>query len=273
MSLTLDFSGKTVLVVGGTSGINLGIACGFARQGARLAVASRDPHKVARAITVLSGLGSQACGVHFDVRDAEAVNHGITEVCRQFGDKLDVLISGAAGNFPARLSEMSANAVRAVVEIDLLGSFHVMQAAYPHLRRPGAGVIHISAPQASIPMAFQSHVCAAKAGVEMLVRTQAQEWGRDGIRVNAIVPGPVAGTEGMKRLVPTPELMQRVAASVPLGRQATVEDIANAALLLSSPLAEFISGAILPVDGGWSQAGAASIMTELARLFDRQADN
>jgi len=273
MSLTVDFSGKTVLVVGGSSGINLGIACGFARQGARLAVASRDRHKVDRAVAELSELGAEALGVHFDVRDAEAVNRGIAGVCRKFSDSLDVLISGAAGNFPARLSEMSANGVRAVVEIDLLGSFHVMQAAYPHLRRPGASVIHISAPQACVPMAFQSHVCAAKAGVEMLTRTLALEWGRDGIRVNAIVPGPIAGTEGMKRLAPTPELIQRVTASIPLGRLGTVEDIANAALLLSSPLAEFINGAILPVDGGWSQAGAASIMTELARLFDRQADN
>ncbi|WP_139122316.1 SDR family oxidoreductase, partial [Veronia pacifica] len=123
---------------------------------------------------------------------------------------------------------------------------------------------NISAPQAFLPMSHQAHVCSAKAGVDMATRTLAMEWGGEGIRVNSIVPGPIAETEGMSRLAPTPELAKQVTKTVPLGRQGTVDDIANAAGMLASDAASYISGAILPVDGGWSQSGATYAMAILA---------
>ena len=116
---------------------------------------------------------------------------------------IDVLVSGAAGNFPALREGSPPNGFKAVVDIDLLGTFHVMRAAYPHMRRPGGSLINISAPQASIPMPMQVHVCAAKAGVDMVTRCLAIEWGPEGLRVNGVVPGPIDGTEGMARLAPT----------------------------------------------------------------------
>ena len=91
-----------------------------------------------------------------------------------------MLVSGAAGNFPAAARDLSVNGFKAVVDIDLLGTFHAMKAAYPHMRRPGGSLINISAPQAMVPMAMQVHVCAAKAGVDMVTRCLAIEWGGRG---------------------------------------------------------------------------------------------
>ncbi|MFW5642195.1 MAG: SDR family oxidoreductase, partial [Roseicyclus sp.] len=254
MSLTIDFIGRNVVVVGGTSGINRGIAELFARHGARVAVASRSEAKVADTVAAIEALGAPAMGFTADVRDLAAVEAGLKSVHEAWGD-FDVLVSGAAGNFPASLSAMSANAFRSVVEIDLIGTVHVMQAAHGLLKKPGASVINISAPQAFLPMPGQSHVSAAKAGVDMITRTLALEWGREGIRINSVVPGPIGGTEGMARLAPTEEATEKVAASVPLGRLGTPEDIGHACMFLASPLGAYVSGAVLPVDGGWAQAG------------------
>ncbi|HEU0223758.1 MAG TPA: SDR family oxidoreductase, partial [Paracoccaceae bacterium] len=167
-------------------------------------------------------------------------------------------------NFPAPALGMSPNAFRSVVEIDLLGSYHVARAAFQHLRRPGASIICISAPQAQRAMALQAHVCAAKAGVDLLTKTLALEWGPLGVRVNAIIPGPIEDTEGMARLAPTPDLADKVRASVPMKRYGSAEDIARACLFLASDAGAYISGALLPVDGGWLAAGVPLDLSALA---------
>ena len=265
MSLTIDFSNKTVVVIGGTSGINRGVAELFARHGARIAVASRSDDKVQDTVTSLKTLGAEATGFSADVRDLAAIDQGLAKVHEALGT-FDVLVSGAAGNFPATVNGMSANAFRSVVEIDLLGTFHVMKAGFSYLKRPGASVINISAPQAFLPMEAQAHVCSAKAGVDMITRTLALEWGREGVRINSIVPGPIDGTEGMARLAPNESVRQRVIESVPLGRMGSPEDIGQACLFLGSDLSSYISGVVLPVDGAWSQAGCGDMSSYLGTL-------
>lgn len=262
--VTMDFTGAHAFVAGGTSGINLGIAEGFASVGARVSLMSRSPEKVEAAVGRLRALGAEAGGSAADVRDPEATATALQQAHQAFGE-IDVLVSGAAGNFPASALEMSPNAFRSVVDIDLLGTYHVLRAAHPLLRKPGAVVINVSAPQAFLPMALQSHVCAAKAGVEMLTRVLAMEWGPDGIRVNAVVPGPISGTEGMARLAPTAEAMEMVERTVPIARLGTPGDLASACLLLASPLAGYITGAILPVDGGWALSGASQAWGDVVR--------
>ena len=269
MKNLLDFTGKTVFVAGGTSGINLGIADAFAENGARVAVMSRSQEKIDAAVNKLSSHGVEAIGLNADVRDVEAVKAALAGVHEKFGT-IDVLVSGAAGNFPASALEMSPNGFKSVVDIDLLGTFHVLQSAHPYLTRPGASIINISAPQALVPMELQVHVCAAKAGVVMVTRVLAMEWGEDGIRVNSVVPGPIAGTEGMKRLAPTPELEKTVKDSVPLGRMGTPEDIARTVIYLASPLAEFVTGAVIPVDGGWSLGGVSAAGSGIAKIAREQ---
>lgn len=259
----LDFSGKNVFVAGGTSGINLGIAEAFAKAGANVVVLSRKQEKVDAAVALLSAHGVSALGFAADVRDYPAVDEALRAAADTLGE-LDVLISGAAGNFPAPALGMSANAFKSVVDIDLLGTYHVLRAAYPRLRKPGASVINISAPQAYTPMALQMHVCAAKAGVDMITRVAALEWGPAGVRVNSVVPGPIEGTEGMARLAPTEQARKAVIDSVPLRRNGTTSDIANCCLWLSSPLASYVSGAVIPVDGGWSLGGITGLGRDLA---------
>ena len=272
MSLTIDFSNKTVVVIGGTSGINRGVAELFARHGARIAVASRSDDKVQDTVTSLKTLGAESMGFSADVRDLAAIEGGLAKVHEAFG-AFDVLVSGAAGNFPATVNGMSANAFRSVVEIDLLGTLHVMKASFSYLKRPGASIINISAPQAFLPMEAQAHVCSAKAGVDMITRTLALEWGRDGVRINSIVPGPIDGTEGMARLAPNESARQRVIESVPLGRMGSAEDIGHACLFLGSDLSNYISGVILPVDGAWSQSGCGDMSSYLGSLARQNEQN
>ena len=254
MRIPLSFKGQSVFVAGGSSGINLGIATAFAQAGARVAIASRNAERVAQAVAQLRQYGTQIEGYSADVRDAEGIAAALQQARDAIGP-FDVLISGAAGNFLAPALGMSAKGFKTVVDIDLNGTFHVLRAGFEHLRRPGASVINISAPQAFNPTKFQAHVCAAKAGVDMLTRVLAMEWGPEGVRVNSIVPGPIADTEGIRRLAPTPEALQRMTHSVPLQRMGRVEEIADMALFLASQHAAFVTGAIMAVDGGSSLAG------------------
>jgi NAD(P)-dependent dehydrogenase (short-subunit alcohol dehydrogenase family) len=257
-----DFTGRTVFVAGGTSGINLGIAEAFAEAGAKLAVISRSQQRVDEATRRLKSFGGEAVGFSADVRNVDAVSAALKAMHDALGD-IDILVSGAAGNFPSTALGMSANGFKAVIDIDLLGTFNVLRSAHPFLRKPGAAIVNISAPQALLAFPLQAHVCAAKAGVDMLTRVLAIEWGGDGIRVNSVVPGPIENTEGMARLAPTPEAMRSIASGVPLGRLGTKQDVANLVMFLASPWGAYITGAVIPVDGGWSTNGAAGLTPAL----------
>jgi NAD(P)-dependent dehydrogenase (short-subunit alcohol dehydrogenase family) len=243
------FAGKTVFVAGGTSGINLGMARRFARAGANLSVISRKTENVESAVVAIRSEGSAAMGAAADVRDYAAVDAAIAATQKAFGP-IDVVISGAAGNFIAPAIGLSANAFKTVIDIDLLGTFNVFRASFEYLRRPGASLIAITAPQAVNPTMFQAHACAAKAGINMLTKCLAMEWGPAGVRVNGISPGAVSDTEGFNRLAPTEEIREAFRARLPLREIAVVDDISNAALFLSSESGRYITGTILDCDGG-----------------------
>lgn len=239
---------KTAFVAGGTSGINLVIAEALVKAGARVTVLSRSQEKVDAAVAQLSAFGD-AQGYAADVRDYAAVD-GVLAALYEAAGPIDVVVSGAAGNFVAPAAAISSNGFRSVLEIDLLGTFHVLKAAYGRLRKPGASLISISAPQSTAPAYGQAHVCAAKAGIDMLTRCLALEWGMEGVRVNAIVPGPIDGTEGMARLAPTPAIRRAMERAVPLGRFGSKRDVANLALFLASDAAAYITGTVAYCDGG-----------------------
>ena len=254
----MSLRNKVVFVAGGSTGINFGIAESFVEAGARVAVLSRSQERVDAAVASLRAKGGEAIGFADDVRSYEALAAAMAATAAKWGP-IDVLISGAAGNFIAPAGELSANGFKTVIDIDLLGCFNVMRAAWDHLRKPGAAVVNISAPQAWLPTPFQIHVCAAKAGIDQVTRTAAMEWGRAGVRVNAIAPGPIADTEGMRRLAPTAESEKAWTDSVPLGRYGTKREIARVAQWLCSDDAAYVTGVILPVDGGWSLGGSSAM--------------
>lgn len=251
-----DFKGHHVFVAGGSSGINLAIADAFAQAGAKLSIASRSAERIAGAVAQLRAHGGEAEGYSADVREASAIEAALQAAHGRFGP-IDVLVSGAAGNFVAPALGMSSKGFKTVVDIDLIGGFNVVRAAHAFLRKPGASVLNISAPQAANPTRLQAHVCAAKAGLDMMVRVLAMEWGPDGIRVNSLVPGPIAGTEGMARLASTPEREQAIKSRLALRDYGRIEDIAQTALFLCSDAARYITGSIVDCDGG-SVLGDAS---------------
>jgi NAD(P)-dependent dehydrogenase (short-subunit alcohol dehydrogenase family) len=259
----MSYANKNVFVSGGSSGINLAIADALAAQGANVAILSRQQSKIDAALAQLARHGGRVLGFSADVRDAAAVQQALDQTAQSFGP-VDVLVSGAAGNFISPASELSANGFKSVMDIDLLGTFHVMRAAWPHLRKPGAAILNITAAQSWMPTPGQVHVCAAKSGVDQITRTLAMEWGPAGVRVNSIAPGPVADTEGMSRLAPTPAAVQAWSRAVPLGRFATKDDIVRAALWLCSPEASYITGVLLSVDGGLALGGSSAVAQAMA---------
>ena len=243
--------GRVAFVTGGGSGIGLRIAQRMVEHGAKLAIAGRRSEKLVSAAEDMRRSGGRVETHALDVRDYDSVQTALEQTRAVLGE-IDVLVCAAAGNFPATVLGMSANGFRSVVEIDLLGTLHTCRAAHPHLRKPGASIINISATHAFTPMAGQAHVCAAKSGVDMLTKVLALEWGPDGVRVNCVSPGPVDDTEGMRRLAPTPEARDRLAQAVPLRRFATKHEIADLVLFLCSDAAAYITGAVYVCDGGLS---------------------
>jgi NAD(P)-dependent dehydrogenase (short-subunit alcohol dehydrogenase family) len=261
------YKGKTVFITGGGSGINLGIAKGFAAFGANIAICGRKQERLDGAAKELEALGAKVSARAADVRKPEELNAAFAQ-CRDTLGPIDILVCGAAGNFLVPADKLSPNGFKTVIDIDLLGSFNAARLAFDQLVQTKGSIIFISAGMAHMPYAFQLHVGAAKAGIDRMMQNLALEWGQHGIRVNSIVPGPIAGTEGIKRLGGA-DPARRIG-TVPLGRMGTVEDIAQAALFLCSPAAEWITGVVLNVDGGSGLAGSANFNANAARLLAEQ---
>jgi len=262
------FKGNTVFITGGGSGINLGIAKNFAALGANIAICGRTQAKLDGAAAELRALGAKVCPVAADVRDFAALEVAFARSRQELGP-MDVLVAGAAGNFPARAEKLTPNGFRTVVEIDLLGAFHASRAAFEQLKETRGSIIYISAGMAYVPHAFQVHVGAAKAGIDMMMKNLALEWGRYGIRTNSIVPGPIEGTEGMKRLA-GPERRESLINSIPLRRMGTVDDIGQTAVFLASPLASYISGCVVVCDGGQNLSGSALFNIGIEQMLRAQ---
>lgn len=249
--------GTSAFITGGGSGINLAIAHSFARMGADVAICGRTEEKLQAAASELEVHDVKVSYSVADVRDPELVAAALAKTQADLGP-ISTLICGAAGNYLAPAEKLSSKGFQAVLNIDLLGSFHAAHASFDQLKQTRGSVLFVSAGQSEQPFLQQAHVGAAKAGIDSLMRHLALEWGPYGIRSNSIVPGPITGTEGMKRLADQIG-EQAWTDGIPLGRFGNADEVAAMAVVLASPLASFVTGTRLEVDGGLALSGSGLV--------------
>ena len=252
------------LVTGGGTGLGLVIGEHFGREGYDLAIASRSPEHLAAGAEKLRRTGAHVVTVPTDVRNYDQVEALIETVRREYG-RLDVLVNNAAGNFIAPSERLTPNGWRAVVGIVLDGTFYCSRAAFPLLREaPSPAIVNIVAAYAWMAGPGTAHSAAAKAGVLALTRALAVEWAPHRIRVNAVAPGPVR-TEGTDRQLWLSEgLIRRIEREIPMRRFGTPDEIADAVTYLASARASYITGQVLPVDGGqWLGNGIMDLLSDL----------
>lgn len=244
-----------MVITGGASGIGLGISHAFAAHGAHVVLLSRTEERLAAACKDIEAAGGEASFHACDVRDADRLD----AIAKEVGAP-DVLINAAAGNFPTPFSAMSRNAWQSVIDIVLHGTANATRSFGEKMRSAEASgldapsILNIVAGYAWTGAPAVSHSGAAKAGVLNLTRSLAVEWAPH-VRLNAVSPGPIGGTEGMKRLGEDLGLDKAVVDGTPLGRMGSPEDIANACMFLASPAAQYVTGACVVVDGGQDAIG------------------
>ena len=242
--------GRTVFITGGGSGIGRGICDMLGGLGARIFIASRNSEKLGAAVEELSVAGVTADFMTADVRDYEQVEVAVARCAERFGG-IDILINNAAGNFNCATADLSPNGWKTVIDIDLNGTFYCCKAAYPHLQlSEHARIISITTTLARSGWPQAAHAGAAKAGIQSLTNALAVEWAPDGILVNSVSPGPIAGTVGVDKLYIETGQEEVMTSRVALKRFGRISDIAGSVAFLCSPAGNYITGAELVVDGG-----------------------
>ena len=244
------FSDQVVLITGGGTGLGKAMAVEFARAGAAVAVASRNPEHRERGVAAINDVGAEAVGVEADVREPDSIAAAFEATESSLGP-VTVLVNNAAANFPVPAADLSPNGWRAVERIVLDGTFFCSQELHRRLVARGASgaIVNIATTAAITGGPGMAHSAAAKAGVVSLTKTLAVEWAPDGVRVNAIAPG----------LFPHDDLPDAIKAArdpsvdnsrQPAGRVGQPHELGWAAAWLCSPYASFITGHVLVVDGG-----------------------
>lgn len=243
------FKGKVVFVTGGAGTICRVQTEAMVLLGADAAIVGRNKQKTDAAAAEIATLRPGAKVISCpdtDVRDVKSIAKAVEATVQQLG-RIDYVIAGAAGNFLADFNHLSSNAFASVVNIDLLGSYNTVKATFNELRKNKGAILFVSATLHYYGVPFQVHVGAAKAGVDALSNALAVELGPLGIRSNCIAPGPIAGTEGLERLVKDKDACTK---KVPLQRMGSTRDIAEATVYLFSPAASYVTGTVHVVDGG-----------------------
>jgi NAD(P)-dependent dehydrogenase (short-subunit alcohol dehydrogenase family) len=251
----MDFSGKSVLITGGASGIGRASASLFAAQGAAVAISDINEDKTREAAREL---GNQHVAAPGDVSD-EASVATIIEAARAGLGKIDVLINcaGVSDTFAPTL-EQSMKHWQRIIDINLTGTYLTCRAVAGEMLERGEGaIVNISSIAGLVGLPYRNAYTASKHGVAGLTKSLASEWGQSGIRVNAVSPGYVA-TPMVQGMIKTGRIDEKtIQRRTPMGRLATPDEIGNVMMFLASPLASYVNGVVIPIDGGYTGHGAA----------------
>ena len=247
-----DLSGQVAVVTGGNGGIGLGMARGLAAAGATVVVAARNRAKSEAAVAELARLGARSGLVALDVANADSCRAMVDETVDRFG-RLDILVNNAGMSIRKPPEDYAVAEWQAVLDTNLTGAFVCTQAVHPVMSRNGGGkIINIGSMMAIFGAAYAAAYAASKGALVQLTKSLAIAWAKDNIQVNAVMPGWIDTALTVAAREQVPGLHERILRRTPAGRWGMPEDLAGIAVFLASPASDFVTGAAIPVDGGFS---------------------
>jgi 2-deoxy-D-gluconate 3-dehydrogenase len=250
-----DLEGRVALVTGGNGGIGLGMARGLAEAGAAIAIVGRNVAKGEVAVAQLEALGADSAFIAADIADAEACRAMVRATVARFG-RLDILVNNAGINIRKRPEDYVATEWQQLVDTNLSSAFYACQAAYPELKKSGRGkIINIGSMTSVFGVSFAAIYAATKGGIVQLSKSLATAWAADHIQVNAVLPGWVDTELTQRARERVPSLHDSVLARTPAGRWGVPADLAGVAVFLASAASDFVTGTVIPVDGGYAAQG------------------
>jgi 2-deoxy-D-gluconate 3-dehydrogenase len=251
MSL-FDLSGRVAIVTGGNGGIGLGMAKGLAAAGAAIVVAARNREKSEVAVTELAGIGARGLFIPLDVADPASCRAMVSETVERLG-RLDILVNNAGMSIRKPPESYAVEEWRAVLDTNLTGALVCCQAAYPAMKAQGGGkIINIGSMMSIFGAAYAAAYSASKGALVQLTKSLATAWANDNIQVNAVLPGWIDTELTRDARQQVSGLHERILRRTPAGRWGTPEDLAGIAVFLAGPASAFVTGAAIPVDGGYS---------------------
>jgi 2-deoxy-D-gluconate 3-dehydrogenase len=247
-----DLRKRVAFVTGGNGGIGLGMAKGLAAAGAAVVIAGRNKTKAQSALSELHSLGAKAEFVELDVLNEASCQQAIQRAVERFG-RLDILVNNAGTTVRGQPQDLTAQDWHLVMNTNLTSAFLCSQAAYPHMVRAGAGkIINIGSMMSVFASSYATPYAASKGGIVQMARAMAVAWAKDNIQVNTILPGWVDTDLTRKARKEVLGLHDKVLARTPAGRWGNPDDFAGIAVFLAAPASNFITGAAIAVDGGYS---------------------
>ena len=250
-----DLSGRVAIVTGGNGGIGLGMAKGMAAAGATIVIAGRDAAKNASAVKEIHGLGATASAIAVDVLKEESCRALIADTVKQHG-RLDILVNNAGMSIRKQPQDFTAAEWHTVLDSNLTSAFLCSQAAYPAMKKAGAGkVINIGSMMSIFGAAFATAYAASKGGMVQMTKAMATAWAKDNIQVNSILPGWIDTALTRRAREQVQGLHESVLKRTPASRWGVPDDFAGIAVFLAAPASDFVTGASITVDGGYSVQG------------------
>ena len=250
-----DLSGRVAIVTGGNGGIGLGMAKGLAAAGAAIVVAARNREKSEKAVAELAETGARSLFIPLDVADPASCRAMVGATVERLG-RVDILVNNAGMSIRKPPETYTIEEWRQVIETNLTGAFALCQAVHPIMQRQGGGkIINIGSMMSIFGGAYAAPYSTSKGGLVQLTKSLATAWARDNIQVNAVLPGWIDTELTRDARAQVPGLNERVLNRTPAGRWGVPEDLAGIAVFLAAPASDFVTGAAIPVDGGYSSMG------------------